>query len=389
MKLLAATAVLIAALGASASAQTNDHFFRSWRWTVAPSEARAAGLGGAVDALGGDPTSALANPAGLATLSKSAFAAGLQNRGAGSASDGDRLDARTSLGAAVVAWRARTDVTVAAFATEPQARGLTLSLPALADGLADNGALQGSVTDVGVAASWHAAAWVQVGGRLAASRLSLAGTYTRAPAAGAAALQVETAGRDTQLSGSAGALFELSPRLHLGLVLSSGTTWTVARTASSPDLGAVLESNGQYQVRAPRVSSGALRFEPSHRWAFFGQIDFVRYGDAQSALVIGQGAHARSDYALKDAWEPRAGVEVSIPRRRFSLQLRAGIHLQAPGLLRYVGSDPVEGAAFVGDRRRVVAAAGASLVTARWLRFDIATRLGEQTEILAGAAARF
>jgi hypothetical protein len=151
----------------------------------------------------------------------------------------------------------------------------------------------------------------------------------------------------------------------------------------------VLQSNEPYSVRAPRTFTVGLAFKASRRLTLLGQADHVLYADTRSGLTIAQGAHARADYELPSAWEPRAGIEWSLPARTFSVQLRAGLHYRAPGLLRYTGEDAVEAAVFTGEDHRLVSSAGLSVVTARWLRFEIAGRFSERTEILAGAAARF
>jgi hypothetical protein len=389
VKRAAQVALVLATLGRPAAAQTNDHFFRSWRWIAEPSDARGSGLGGAVAALGDDPSAALGNPSGLASLDKSQLQAGLRSRGAGSSAVGDAIDSHTGLGSVVLAWRPHRSLVVAGFVAEPYARGLTLDTPALADGLADRGALAGTVTDLGAAVAWRAAPWLDIGARAAASRLALEGTYTRDPAAGATNLRVDTGGHATEPTGSIGARLALGRRAHLGLVATTGAAWVVTRTAASPVQGVVLVSDEPYEIRAPRIVAAGIALEPSRRLALFGQVDYVAYHDIQQGLVIGQGALARADYQLQNAWEPRVGAELSVPQRTFSLQFRAGVHLQAAGLLRYVGSDPVELAAFAGERRRAVISAGASLVTARWLRFDLGGRFGEQTEVLAGVSARF
>jgi hypothetical protein len=130
--------------------------------------------------------------------------------------------------------------------------------------------------------------------------------------------------------------------------------------------------------------------EPSLKLRLVAQVDRVRYGQIQSSLVIGQGARSREEYALDDAWEPRVGLEVSLPRRASSIQLRGGLHWQAPGALRYEGGDPLESASFVGGARSLVGAVGASLVTTRWLRLDVAAQFArERTQLAAGLAGRF
>ena len=52
-------------------AESQDVFYRSWRWVKETSAARAAGLGGAMTAVPDDASGAESNPAALTTLVKS------------------------------------------------------------------------------------------------------------------------------------------------------------------------------------------------------------------------------------------------------------------------------------------------------------------------------
>lgn len=56
--------------------------------------------------------------------------------------------------------------------------------------------------------------------------------------------------------------------------------------------------------RRSSVSAGA-----SARVTVSGQLDYVRYSEIRSTLLIRCGAFQREDYALDDALEPRLGVE--------------------------------------------------------------------------------
>jgi len=166
--------------------------------------------------------------------------------------------------------------------------------------------------------------------------------------------------------------------------------WRVTRTAVSPLLGSVLDPGSGYDVQQPGLISTGLSVEPSLKLRLTAQLDRVGYGASQSSLVIGQGARRRDEYALADAWEPRVGIEVSLPRKASSVQLRGGLHWQAAGALRYQGTDALETAAFVGDERSLTAALGASLVTTRWLRIDVAAQLAHERDVFAvGLAGRF
>src|SRR5437867_11455448 len=71
------TCALFLSSGRSGYGQTNDHFYRSWRWSTTPATTRAVGLAGAYAALADDSGTAFLNPAGVATLGKSGFSVAL------------------------------------------------------------------------------------------------------------------------------------------------------------------------------------------------------------------------------------------------------------------------------------------------------------------------
>jgi hypothetical protein len=381
--------VLIVGGAGPVAAQTNDHLFRSWRPVGDPTNARTAALGGAVAAGATNLGDVLINPATLASLTKTEWQAELRLSNAGSAHTGDALDATTGFGSTVFGWRATPTLAFAAFIARPVARTLSIDIPPGADGFGDHGSLDGSLTEIGVAGGWHAARWLDLGVSAAASRLALDGTDTRAPASGPADLVVDTTARTTAPTLRAGAVIAIRHNVRLGLAAAGGAAWKATRTSTSPVSGTVLDDGHRYEIRAPRVFSAAISVEPSLRLAVFGQADFVRYQDVSSGLAVTQGAHERAEYALRNAWEPRVGIELRFPHRTFSIVTRAGLQAQAPGLLSYVGTDPAEAAVFVGERRRTVPSLGAAVVTSRSFSVDVALRFGEATQLLAGGAIRF
>jgi hypothetical protein len=118
-------------------------------------------------------------------------------------------------------------------------------------------------------------------------------------------------------------------------------------------------------------------------------VDYVRYSEIRSTLLIRRGVYQREDYELGDALEPRLGVEASFPLGGLSLQARAGVHGQATGALAYRSGDAAEAAAFAGGERDWQVAAGASVVT-RSTTLDLGLTLGGHTpRALVGAAIRF
>jgi hypothetical protein len=381
--------VVLVFTASAVEGQTNDHFFRSWRWATEPTAPRAAGMAGAMTAIADDGSGALWNPANLASLTKAEVQGGLLGYREGRSIAGDTFPTRTTVGFVAAARRLGSRWAVAAYRSEPYATRVRLSGFALPDQLTDEGSLDAVVTDFGVAAAWKVTEQLHVGARAAASRLAIDGEYSREPASGPTNLRVATAGRSTRMTGTLGFAYELGSHVRLGASVSSGAAWRVERTATSPVLGVVLDEGGPYEIRQPQMLSAGACFR-TLKVLITAQVDRVRYGDIQSALVIAQGAHSRDEYRLLDAWEPRAAIEVSLPRKAMSLQLRAGVHRRSSGAFEYIGGDAVERAAFVGASRGVLVSAGASLVTARWLRFDVAVRTGgERSAWLAGMAVRF
>src|SRR6185503_3803946 len=98
--LLRACVVLGAmATAVPAAAQTNDHVFRSWRWTEEIEAPRAAGLAGAFVAVADDSSATVLNPAGMLLLPKTELAATMAASASGTISPvGDREDSRTDPG---------------------------------------------------------------------------------------------------------------------------------------------------------------------------------------------------------------------------------------------------------------------------------------------------
>ena len=92
------TCALFLSSGRSGYGQTNDHFYRSWRWSTTPANTRAVGLAGAYAALADDSGTAFLNPAGIASLAKSEFSVSLLANQPGTVGL-DRLGAWTGLAA--------------------------------------------------------------------------------------------------------------------------------------------------------------------------------------------------------------------------------------------------------------------------------------------------
>jgi hypothetical protein len=304
-------------------AQTVDVFYRSWRWLKEPSAARSAGLAGSATALADDAGSAEANPASLTSLSKSEVRATLLSRGSGQTAAGDALGARTGIGFLGFAGRLSPRWAVGAYVVEPQSARLESGSTPPA-GATETGTLDGTLREVGVSLAWRAHRTLHLGVRLSANSLSLDGSYRVAGPQGGPIVEVETRGESTRTAVSWGVLYQAGPRVRLGLAHLGGARWPTPRTTRVGSVLGQASTPGDYEVRQPTVTSGGVSYEVSPRVLVTSQLDHVRYGEIQTPFASLPDATAATRYALY-AWEPRVGLEVSLPFRSLSLQLRGGL----------------------------------------------------------------
>jgi len=414
---IARRAVLVCALLATGPlAEAQDVFYRSWRWVKETSAARAAGLGGAMTAVPDDASGSETNPAVLTTLVKSELMGNVLNQRERTTPDGDALQARTGFGFLGLGGRLSSRWAVGVYAVEPQAVRIE-SGSALASGV---GRVEGTLTETGVSAAWRPASRVHVGVRLSATRLTLDGSYRLQPAGGSTVLEVDTAGEATSLTAGVGILYEASPHVRLGLARLGGARFEIPRTARLNGLPEqALDGDGPSVVRQPSVVSGGIGLLAGTRVLITGQLDYVRYGEIQTPFASADPGTAPPRFALF-AWEPRVGIELSLPFSSMSLQLRAGLSgRSAAGAERSgtaaaplpsvpppapspVPSPPISRTALQeiaaalpqtprgGETGSLRGAVGGSLVTAKGLRLDLAVRFGaEGASLLAGTAVRF
>lgn len=413
-------ALVVTLLLFARAAEAQDVFYRSWRWVKETSAARAAGLGGAMTAVPDDASAAESNPAVLTTLVKSELMGNVLNQRDGTTVDGDALRARTGLGFVGLGGRLSSRWAVGVYAVEPQAVRIESSSTLARQGSTGVGRVEGTLTETGASAAWRLASRLHVGVRLSATRLTLDGSYRLQPAGGSAVLEVDTAGEATSLTAGIGILYEASPHVRLGLARLGGARFEIPRTARLNGLpDQALDGDGPSVVREPSVVSGGIALLAGTRVLITGQLDYVRYGEIQTPFASVDSGAALSRYSVF-AWEPRVGIELSLPFSSMSLQLRAGLSgRSAAGAERSGGlaSAPLpavppapspppvsvpprtafqEIAAALPETPRgnetgsLRGAVGGSLVTAKGLRLDLAVRFGgEGASVLAGTAIRF
>ena len=415
-------AFLVAAVGLAGTrvCSAQDVFYRSWRWLKETSSARGAGLGGAMTAVPDDASSAESNPAGLTTLSKSELVGNLLGHSDGTTTQGDALHAHTGLGFTGLGGRLSARWAVGAYVVEPQAVRIENGSSARPAGFTDTGQLEGTLRETGFSAAFRPASRLHVGVRVARSRLALDGRYRLQPSPNAPLLEVQTEGEATSFTAGLGVLYEASPRLMLGLATLGGARFHVPRTTLLDGREErALDPDHASDIRQPSIVSGGLSLLASARLRLMGQLDYVRYGEIQTPFPSNSAASGTPSLAVF-AWEPRVGVELSLPFSSFSVQLRGGLSgrsaaaaLPQEGVLATVPTvspTPQPSPAPIPEARsalqqitaalpetprdqeksRTHATAGASLVTARGVRFDFAVRFGgEGTAVIAGTAVRF
>ena len=378
--------VMTVATPAPGRAQTNDQFFRSWRWTLDQGQARVAGLSGAFVAVADDASAALFNPAGLIEVQKTELLGGLVVRRGGTAASGvkDSLSAFTGIGFAGGTAAVSPRWRLGGYLARPHDRRSELALISLPDGTGTAGYLRTQVTEAGGAVAWQLANRLYLGARVTATHLKLEAHEQRT---GTIQSEVGAAGGETRITGSFGGLLVVGPRLRLGISAQPSAAYRMERTANRG--GRAVDAGSESELQQPGLIAVGGAFQPTPRVLLAVQLDYVRYSEVRGELVVRSGTSDVQDYHLSDAIEPRAAIEVSFPRRLFSVQIRAGIHAQASGFLAYRGEAPVEVATFKGGERLVSAGFGASVVT-RGFRTDVAGRLGgEQAALVLTAGVRF
>jgi hypothetical protein len=382
------TCTLCLSSGRSGYGQTNDHFYRSWRWSTTPASTRAVGLAGAYAALADDSGTAFLNPAGIASLAKSEFSVSLLAGQPGTVGL-DRLAAWTGLAAGSGAVRLSKKTALACYFVRPRAGRMELSPARLPDGSADAGYLDATITDVGVVVARRVAERLSIGVRVTATHLKLQGLQTHIDARDHLDLETGSAAGDTRVTASLGLLYEAGStgRFRLGLVVQPGASYTVERTASRPSLGGI-DQGSLYELRAPGLVAVGAVVRINRHAQVSSQLDYVRYSEIHA--FVRPGGATTGGYAISDAVEPRFGGELAYLLGDVSLQFRAGAYLQAPGSFAYHGPDVNEAAVFRGSKRRVISGAGVSLTVRGGLTVDVGGAFGgDRSEVAAGARFRF
>ena len=421
------TALFVALLSTgifARAAEAQDVFYRSWRWVKETSAARAAGLGGAMTAVPDDASGAESNPAALTTLVKSELLGNVLNRRNGTTTEGDALRARTGMGFVGLGGRLSSHWAVGVYVVEPQAVRIESATSLMREGSTGTGRVEGTLTEAGASAAWRPVSRLHVGVRLAASRLTLDGSYRLQPASGSSLLEVSTEGDATNLTAGIGILYEASPRVRLGLVRLGGARFEIPRTARLNGLPEqALDGDGPSVARQPSVVSGGVALLAGTRLLLTGQLDYVRYGEIQTPFASLAPGGSLPRFAVF-AWEPRMGIELSLPFSSMSIQLRAGLSGRSSARVetgRTAGAAPIptvpplptappgpflpanpsrtalqEITAALPETPRanetgsLRGSVGGSLVTAKGLRLDLAVRFGaEGASVLAGTAIRF
>src|SRR6185295_10338890 len=202
-------------------------------------------------------------------------------------------------------------------------------------------------------------------------------------------LQVGLDSGETRATVDASALVQITHSVRFGFTHRQGVSWDVNRTSTNTALKVQLDTRPT-ELRSPSVFCAGLAWRVSPQVLLSAQVDYVLYSQLQSNLDIRHGAFARDDYQLENAAEPRIGIELSRRVGSVSLQLRGGVHNQAPGSLQYLGTDTEEKLAFPAIKRRTLVATGLSVISRIGLRLDSSAQFQEEGIAVAlGLAIRF
>lgn len=336
-----------AAMPLGAGAQTDDPVFGGWRANPLSVGSRAAGMGGAFVALADDARAAVVNPAGLTQIPLTEI----------SVSSGRPW-------AAVAAGPRR--LRLAAYYTTGEQDLLPEEAPRVT--------LQPAVHELGLAAGFQPFRRVRLGIAAAYRQLRIE-EEGRDPSNGSQPIDALVGAEDGQLRLTVGAMVDLVPAtvvgaspLKLGIAFQPGVTFQAPRPGAS-----------DVEIRRPSVSSIGLGWRASNAWSFTGQADVIRYHEVVDALRRNVGEERGRDFLLANAVEPRLGAEFATPLRCGcgTVKLRAGLHYDAPGTLRYDGSDPARRDAFRPRSWRTTVTLGASLFAEHFgnaLRIDLDSR---------------
>jgi hypothetical protein len=246
--------------------------------------------------------------------------------------------------------------------------------------------LSSTVTEAGGGAAYRVGSHVSVGALVRVARLGLEGRWTRW-AGSYKQSEVGTSSGATIATATVGLLVDAGASVRLGLAWRPGVEFEADRTALSSSLG-VLENAGRYYVHQPTRVVGGGAAQLSRKVAVVGQVDYVRYSEVASAVRIGAGSP--DEYAGKDAFEPRFGVEISLPLRAASVQLRAGVHAQQESGIVYSGQDGSLKTTWAGVGGQTRFTAGVSVVTRAGFRVDAAAQAGGlRSLVIVGAGVEF
>lgn len=343
-------ALALAAGGAlPAAAQTTDPVFAGWRFSPTTVGSRSAGMGGAFLSVADDARAAVTNPAGLTQVPVNEVSV-----------------ASGRPWAAVASGRRRFRFAAYATKAEPD--------PAEPREGPERIALQPSITEVGFAAGLQMFGRVRLGAAVARSRMNVE-EEGRNASNGGQALSPLVGAEDARIRYTAGVLIDLlrvrggstSP-LRLAVAVQPGIDWSVPRT-----------DGGTVDIRRPSVTSFGLGWRANNHWSFSAQGDFIRFKDVVATLRRNVGEAAADGFDMPDEVEPRIGGEYATPLTCGcgTIKVRAGLHYESPGTLRYLGDDPLLAEAFSGQRRTTVFTIGGSLFAEHFgnaLRFDVDAR---------------
>lgn len=401
-RLFVATGLVLAA--SVASAQTPDPLFGGWSWRLREPSSRPTGLAGAYVAVADSIRTAPLNPAGLALLPRSEFAAGTAERWAG-------VGKSLHFGGEAVPTRP-TEPAIPVQCTPPQParpwavaiyaeQAITQTNPVdvlLGPGRRQTGGLTTSSEEVGLGIAKGLTRWLNVGATFSWRHIRMDGRTTDVDLEGRELGRLVLAGDSNKARLAVGALATFGPtwspgRYRLGASYRRDIIgWTVERTALDLVRGTVTDP-ARVRVVEPPVASAGIAWRKSDSWLVAAQLDYIFYDQVPAALDRNSSEDV-SAFGLHNGWEPRGAIEytLSSPTGGY-LMVRAGVRRETSGRLAYSGTDTALRQAFRGSPSAFRASVGVSFLAefydnAGRLDLDMSQVILEQRSTLSAAGTR-
>lgn len=312
------------------NAQTNDVYWGPWNSNEERFSAKIEGLGGAGVAYSDDSAAAVANPALLASLTRSEIVGGVNTR------------PKTQFGVIGGGGVLKQGIALGGYVHRP---GI------IEETVAGDGTSKYELTEgAGIAAFQFGK--IALGGAIRVSRLSFTGLATTTEA-GLPLLSGSEAG-STRVGGTLGLAY-VSSGFTLGVSYRLKDTYEATRTSQYDRL--TDDAGSTYDVVRPGKLFAGFGYRWGAKGGIFGQVD---YREAGSLLLVAHRGARGATWAAEESGlaAARGGIEYAFPAGGISIVLRGGVRYTAEAGITSTGDDEY----FPGTASETSPTGGVSLV---------------------------